>query len=95
LDEDLRWVDVLGLSMLAGIGFTVSLLIGELAYGANSPRNDHVKVGVLTGSLLAAIIAAKILHARNRTYRLIYQAQERDGDQDGDPDVQGREGSQN
>ena len=36
LDEDLAWVDVIGLSLLAGIGFTVSLLIGELAFGAGS-----------------------------------------------------------
>ena len=33
LDDDLAWTDVLGLSLLAGIGFTVSLLIGGLAYG--------------------------------------------------------------
>ena len=45
-----RWLDVLGLSVLAGIGFTVSLLIGELAFGAGSAADDHVKVGVLAGS---------------------------------------------
>ena len=58
LDEDLRWVDVVGLAVLAGIGFTVSLLIGELAYGAGSDRDEHVKIGVLVGSLLAALIGA-------------------------------------
>src|SRR5699024_8686056 len=36
LAEGLSWSDVLGLSLLAGIGFTVSLLVGELAYGAGS-----------------------------------------------------------
>jgi Na+:H+ antiporter, NhaA family len=35
------------LSLLAGIGFTVSLLIGELAFGAGSAADDHVKIGVL------------------------------------------------
>jgi len=49
LDQHLRWVDVLGLSILAGVGFTVSLLIGELAFGTGSARDDHVKVGVLIG----------------------------------------------
>ncbi len=33
LDDDLAWRDVFGMSLLAGIGFTVSLLIGELAFG--------------------------------------------------------------
>jgi NhaA family Na+:H+ antiporter len=50
LDENLAWVDVLGLALLGGIGFTVSLLIGELAFGAGSLRDEHVKVAVLTGS---------------------------------------------
>ncbi|MBB5140486.1 Na+/H+ antiporter NhaA [Thermocatellispora tengchongensis] len=38
LDEGLNWIDVLGLPILAGIGFTVSLLIGELAFDAGSDR---------------------------------------------------------
>ena len=87
LDEDLRWVDVLGVAVLAGIGFTVSLLIGELAYGMGSERDDHVKVGVLLGSLLAAIIAAVILRLRNRTYRRLCAEEERDSDADGTPDL--------
>jgi NhaA family Na+:H+ antiporter len=71
LDDDLSWVDVVGLSLLAGIGFTVSLLIGELAFGAGSLRDEHVKVGVLTGSVAAALAASVLLGVRNRTYRLI------------------------
>ena len=73
LDQDLDWVDVTGISLLAGIGFTVSLLIGELAYGAGSPQDEYVKVGVLTGSLAAAAAAACVLGVRNRTYRRIEQ----------------------
>ncbi len=61
LDEDRRWVDVAGLAVLAWIGFTVSLLTGDLAYGPDSARGEHVKVGVLVGSLTAAVIAAVIL----------------------------------
>jgi len=87
LDDQLRWVDVLGLSMLAGIGFTVSLLIGELAYGSGSSADEHVKVGVLAGSLLAALLATALLRARNRTYRRISEAEQIDSDQDGTPDV--------
>ena len=87
LDDDLAWVDVLGVSVLAGIGFTVSLLIGELAFGPDSARDEHVKIGVLLGSVLAAAVAAVILRLRNRTYRRICAEEEADDDADGVPDV--------
>jgi NhaA family Na+:H+ antiporter len=87
LDPNLRWVDMAGVSLLAGIGFTVSLLIGELAFGAGSPRDEHVKVGVLTASLLAASLAAVILVFRNRAYRRIEAAEAVDSDGDGIPDA--------
>ncbi|RIJ51700.1 Na+/H+ antiporter NhaA [Clavibacter lycopersici] len=66
LDPSLKWIDVLGLSFVAGIGFTVSLLVGELAYGSGSPQDDVVKVGVLVGSLIAAIVGGTILGIRDR-----------------------------
>jgi Na+:H+ antiporter, NhaA family len=69
LDEGLAWADVGGLALLGGVGFTVSLLIGELAYGSGSVRDDHVKIGVLAGSVLAALLASVVLRARNRAYR--------------------------
>jgi Na+:H+ antiporter, NhaA family len=87
LDPELRWIDVTGLAMLAGIGFTVSLLIGELAFGLGSAEDNQVKVGVLAGSLLAGLLATAILRARNRTYRRLCEAEERDSDHDGTPDV--------
>lgn len=87
LDWNLRWVDVLGLAMLAGVGFTVSLLIGELAFGAESARDDHVKIGVLTGSVLAALLAAAVLRTRNRAYRRAAEEDEADADNDGTPDA--------
>lgn len=69
IDPALRWVDILGMSFVAGVGFTVSLLIGELSFGMGSESDDHVKVGVLVGSLIAALIGAVILGLRNRHYR--------------------------
>ncbi|MFT4286751.1 Na+/H+ antiporter NhaA [Nocardioides sp.] len=71
LDDELAWIDVVGMAMLGGIGFTVSLLIGELAFGHGSVRDEHVKVGVLVGSVAAAVLAAVVLRARNRVYRRI------------------------
>jgi NhaA family Na+:H+ antiporter len=87
LDASLRWIDVFGVAILAGIGFTVSLLIGDLAYGLESPRQDVVKVAVLTGSVLAALLAAVVLRARNRHYRAVFEMETADDDCDGVPDV--------
>jgi Na+:H+ antiporter, NhaA family len=87
LDDGLAWIDVLGLAVLGGIGFTVSLLIGELAFGTGSELDDHVKVGVLTGTLTAAVLAAIVLRLRDRAYRRIAQAETADHDHDGIPDI--------
>jgi NhaA family Na+:H+ antiporter len=87
LDGELAWVDVFGLSVLAGMGFTVSLLIGELAFGTSGGRADHVKVAVLTGSVVAALLATVILRLRNRTYRRLWEEEAADRDHDGIPDV--------
>ncbi|MCX6486955.1 MAG: Na+/H+ antiporter NhaA [Mycobacterium sp.] len=87
LDASLRWIDVLGVSLLAGVGFTVSLLIGDLAFGADPARQEVVKVGVLTGSLLAAGLAAVLLRIRNRHYRSVFELETSDADGDGVPDV--------
>ena len=87
LAPELGWWDVLGLSLLAGIGFTVSLLIGELAYGAGSAPDNQVKIGVLVGSGIAALLAAVILRIRNRHYRTIRDQESVDDDHDGVPDV--------
>jgi NhaA family Na+:H+ antiporter len=69
LDADLSWADVVGLSLLAGVGFTVSLLIGELAFGAASVRDEHAKIAVLAGSLLAIALGSLVLRIRNRVHR--------------------------
>ncbi|SDX55547.1 sodium/proton antiporter, NhaA family [Modestobacter sp. DSM 44400] len=87
MDEDLGWPDVVGVSLLGGIGFTVSLLIGELAFGPGSLRDEHGKVGVLVGTVAAALLAAVLLRLRDRRYRRIAAEEERDVDADGVPDV--------
>ncbi len=71
LDDALSWTDVIGLAFIAGIGFTVSLLIGELAFGEGTERTGHVKLAVLVGSVVAAAIGAAILRARDRHHRLM------------------------
>lgn len=87
LSDDLAWADVFAVATLAGIGFTVSLLIGELAFAGDAALTDEVKAAVLTGSLIAALLATVLLKIRNATYRRMWEAEERDDDLDGIPDV--------
>ncbi|MFF1368785.1 Na+/H+ antiporter NhaA [Streptomyces virginiae] len=87
LNEDLAWPDVLAVASLAGIGFTVSLLIGELAFADDAVLTSEVKAAVLIGSLIAAVIACVMLKLRNRRYRALTEAEERDEDHDGIPDI--------
>lgn len=69
LSPDLAWSDVAAVSALAGVGFTVSLLIGDLAFAGDPARTATVKIGVLAGSLTAAALAAVLLRRRERHYR--------------------------
>ncbi|MEA5155111.1 Na+/H+ antiporter NhaA [Raineyella sp.] len=69
LDPTLRWVDLIGVGQLAGIGFTVSLLVAELSFAPGLPAHDHAKVAILTGSVVSALLASVLLGARNRHYR--------------------------
>ncbi|MEV8392895.1 MULTISPECIES: Na+/H+ antiporter NhaA [unclassified Streptomyces] len=87
LNEDLAWPDVFALASLAGIGFTVSLLIGELAFSTDPALTDEVKAAVLTGSVIAAVFSGVLLKLRVRTYRALYEEEERDEDRDGIPDI--------
>jgi len=66
LDAAVRWWDVVAVGAVAGIGFTVSLLIGGLAFPAGSPHADTVKAAVLVGSVAAATIGASLLRWRAR-----------------------------
>ena len=65
----------------------MSLLIGELAFGAGSAAEEDVKLGVLVGSLVSALLAAIVLRLRNQHFRRICAEEERDVDADGVPDV--------
>ncbi|WP_406014311.1 Na+/H+ antiporter NhaA [Streptomyces sp. NBC_00984] len=87
LNKDLAWADVFAVATLAGIGFTVSLLIGELAFAGDEGMINEIKAAVLLGSLTAAVLAGVLLKFRVRTYRALHEAEELDEDEDGVPDI--------
>ena len=55
------WLSLYGVSVLTGIGFTMSLFVGNLAFAENIQYIDGVKIGVLAGSLLSTLLGYFIL----------------------------------
>ncbi|MGW4379388.1 Na+/H+ antiporter NhaA [Kitasatospora sp. NPDC004531] len=87
LNPQLTWSDMFALATLAGIGFTVSLLISDLAFVDDPHLAELCKEAVLVGSLTCAVIGTLLLKRRNRYYRQLCEEEERDSDGDGIPDV--------
>jgi Na+:H+ antiporter, NhaA family len=56
-----NWLSIYGVSILTGIGFTMSLFVGNLAFIENTQYIDGVKIGVLSGSLLSTIFGFFVL----------------------------------
>ena len=55
MPNDTSWYNFYGVGVLTGIGFTMSLFVGNLAFAENIQYMDGVKIGVLTGSLLSTL----------------------------------------
>jgi NhaA family Na+:H+ antiporter len=68
LPSSVGWKAIHGVSWLGGIGFTMSLFIGNLAFGEGSEMLDAAKIGILTASALAAVVGSILL--RSATSRL-------------------------
>ena len=58
--RDARWDEMVAIALLGGIGFTMSLFIGTLAFG-DPLRAAEVRPAVLSGSLLSASLALMVL----------------------------------
>ena len=55
MPNNTSWYNFYGVGVLTGIGFTMSLFVGNLAFAENMQYTDGVKIGVLTGSLLSTL----------------------------------------
>lgn len=85
LDGTIAWAELIGMGFLAGIGFTVSLLVTELSFPAGSPLAEDGKLGVLLASLTASLLAAVMLGARNRHHKAVEVAAAETAAQPDDP----------
>ena len=61
MPDNSNWLSLYGVSVLTGIGFTMSLFVGNLAFADNIQYMDGVKIGVLAGSLLSTVLGYFIL----------------------------------
>lgn len=68
LNSSLYWGDILALGFLAGIGFTVSLLISQLAFELGSEFNSIARLSVLLASTISAFLAFMLLQMRKRRH---------------------------
>lgn len=59
--DNATWLEIYGVSILCGIGFTMSLFIGGLAFPGNQMLIDEGKIGILTGSAISAILGYVVL----------------------------------
>jgi Na+:H+ antiporter, NhaA family len=66
LPQSASWLQMCGVSLLCGIGFTMSLFIGLLAFAQHPVLQSEVKVGILGGSLVAGILGFLILRFAKR-----------------------------
>jgi len=64
LPAQATWKQMYGLAALCGIGFTMSLFIGLLAFPDSAPLQDQLKLGVLAGSLISTLLAVLLLRSR-------------------------------
>jgi NhaA family Na+:H+ antiporter len=87
LAPGIAWRDVAAIGVLAGIGFTVALLIAELGYEGSEQLLGPAKAAILTASVIATVLAAIVLTARRRHYDRVAEVEEADVNEDGIPDV--------
>jgi len=73
--------------LLAGMGFTVSLLLAELSFAGDAESVEAAKAAVLIASVLAGLLATVVLRRRQAVHVALWEAETADADADGVPDI--------
>ena len=89
LPRGATWLQVYGLAMLCGIGFTMSLFIGGLAFPGAPELAEEAKVGILMGSVLSALAGYALLRLAPLHPRHAEEERAQAGEIDADGDVAG------
>lgn len=87
----IRFPDVLAAGALGGIGFTVSLLLANLAFAGDAAVKDQAILAVLLGSVIALVVAAVLVSWRAKVHRAIGDAEDDEPDEDEDEEAYGDE----
>ena len=67
--EGASWAQLWGMALLCGVGFTMSLFIGALAFPASPELVEQAKLGVLAGSMVSAVVGFGVLRWAGRRHR--------------------------
>jgi NhaA family Na+:H+ antiporter len=71
IPDDVTWLQYYGMALVTGIGFTMSLFIGTLAFN-DVDSQTHVRLGVIAGSLISGICGFLLLRYADRKQRSLY-----------------------
>jgi NhaA family Na+:H+ antiporter len=85
------WLQTYAVAVLCGIGFTMSLFIGALAFPGDPHRVEEAKIGVLAGSVLSAIVGFLLLRLAPSGPEQQEEEERQSAEIDADGDVAGVE----
>lgn len=73
LPDNVTWRHIVGVSLIAGIGFTMSIFIAELTFGYGSPFIDTAKIGIFVASIISGVLGVAILRTAKRSHTVEQQ----------------------
>lgn len=69
--KDVKWYDIMCVGMLAGIGFTMSIFVSEIAFAGNENILNIVKISILLAAVITCLIAAIAINLGNKSLKQV------------------------